>query len=333
MEALIHACAALVIAAPPPPVDAEVQPLSAEHRAIFWGSAPDPIPRQRHGLEPGDDKNHYLSSDERHLHFFRGQIKDLGGAYLGVGADPAYLFIGWQRPELAWLIDYDAWIVQVHHVYRQFFLAATTPEAFLAFWQDANTEAAERLLNSSFIPAEQQRRMTWVYRAGRQRTRSRFADLIQRYNDAGIPSFLNDLSTYRFVRGMIAADRVRPMSANLLDEHGLVGIGAASRQLGVPIRVVYLSNAEQYWRYPPQYRTNMESLLTNDTSVLLRTFAAQRSNGDYRYNTQPFRRYLAWLGASGIHKVYQIVDLPKITSRTEFPLTETTSWPGGAPPL
>ena len=56
-------------------------------------------------------------------------------------------------------------------------------------------------------------------------------------------------------------DRIRRMTVDLTRNKGVKGIGDAALDLGVPIRVVYLSNAEQYWKtYPEQFRDNMLAL-------------------------------------------------------------------------
>ena len=40
----------------------------------------------------------------------------------------------------------------------------------------------------------------------------------------------------------------------------LLGIAAASRSAGIMLRTLYLSNVEQWFRYSPQFRRNLQAL-------------------------------------------------------------------------
>jgi hypothetical protein len=144
-----------------------------------------------------------------------------------------------------------------------------------------------------------------------------------------IPSWLTDQATYDFVRESVVAGRVRPMVANLLADRALAGIAVTSERLEVPIRAVYLSNAEEYWqRYSNQYRENMASLPFDETSVVLRTVATYEQNLDYHYNVQGAASYLAWLRDPRIREVYQIVRHPRGKRRPRPPeYSETNDAP------
>ena len=70
---------------------------------------------------------HYIVSNESRQDLFKDSIAAHGGALLGVGSDQNYLLAGWSRPELLILFDFDQVVVNVHRVYRAFFLNAATP--------------------------------------------------------------------------------------------------------------------------------------------------------------------------------------------------------------
>jgi hypothetical protein len=112
---------------------------------------------------------------------------------------------------------------------------------------------------------------------------------------------------------MLEQRRVRPMVVNLLEQKGLEGIGEASNALGVPIRLLYLSNAEEYWpRYPRSYRETMAALPFHESALVLRTLLIWQVNTDYRYNVQPAQNYVQWLAQPYIDDVYDIThDRPK----------------------
>src|SRR5690606_17719031 len=100
-------------------------------------------------------------------------------------------------------------------------------------------------------------------------------------SEAQIPCYLDDQAIYDHIVGLWENDRIRPMLGNLLDEQALAGVGDAARELEIPIRVTYLSNAEQYWRYTDQFRANIEGLHFDDKSVVIRTIAFGKKSDEY----------------------------------------------------
>ena len=57
------------------------------------------------------------------------------------------------------------------------------------------------------------------------------------------------------------AGRVRSLCADLTRHGAVADIGVAARRLGVALRVLYLSNAEEYWeRLPQPFRDNLRAL-------------------------------------------------------------------------
>ena len=92
---------------------------------------------------------------------------------------------------------------------------------------------------------------------------------------------------------MLAAGRIRPMVADLNGDRGVVGIAAAAQKLGVPIRLLYLSNAEEYWtRYSEGFRANLKALPFDERSQVVRTLLTWAKNQDYVYNAQGAQNYL-----------------------------------------
>jgi hypothetical protein len=88
--------------------------------------------------------------------------------------------------------------------------------------------------------------------------------------------FLHDAGDYAWIRGLYQADRIRVVGGDLLKDKALRGIGAVATQLGVPIRVLYLSCAEQYWPYSKAYKANIASLPMDERSVILRLLYSTR---------------------------------------------------------
>ncbi len=312
------------IAAPPPPTVTEVAlgpgMLEGEAYDIFWGTAEDPAPEILNAARPDLEGRHYLRSDERNHHLFRPYIADLGGAYAGVGAEQAYTFAAWSRARLVWLTDYDPWIGDVHRIYRAFFLISPDLDDFLVHWEDEREDKSLEILRHFYGDSSDWDRLETVADELDDRAYRRLRWMRRTYRSRDIDSWVTNEDDYDYVRTLIKQRRVRPMIANLLDEQAFVDIGRASRELGVPIRTLYLSNAESYWDYTDQYRTNITAQLFDPRSVILRTNGAQGSNGDYRYLIQPAPNYVSWLAHPEVDRLRDIWDKPSIRDPGHIPL-------------
>lgn len=290
-----------------PDVGQGTEALPPQLRRVFFGTIEDSAPPERGGVTEARKNKQYLTGNEKSLFAFHRAIAGVGGGYVGVGSDQAYLFIGWARPQLAWLTDYDPDVVRIHRVHRAFFLAFADPESFLAAWSKEGTAQAVAALEAHCDPDELDalRRLYFRHRVYIHRRLSAIKRTLQRRR---LPSYLEDPSEYLYVRRMLEQERIRPMLVNLLDGPGLTGVAEASHVLDVPIRVLYLSNAEEYWeRYPDNYRASIAGFRIDERAVLLRTLLIWDINQDYRYNVQPLRNYQEWLTAPFVRNVYDIV--------------------------
>ncbi len=301
--------------APPPVVEAPAkapsidrshapEPPTARERELFFSTAEDPEPEVRGGIAKALEDVSYLVGNEWALDAFRPTIADLGGGYIGVGPDQAYLFIGWQKPEYAWLIDYDSKVMRVHAMYRVLIEAAETPRELLAFFEPESAQRVSTLLAAAPEGATLRR----MYRNNRDLFRWRLVTVQRKLAKRGVASWLDDDEMYGFVRQMVVNERVRPMRVNLLDQAGMRGIADAAAALEVPIRVVYLSNAEEYWReYAAQFRDNLVGLPHDERTVLLRTTLVWSTNKDYIYGAQQLDNFLAWLADPAVKSIEDLV--------------------------
>ena len=124
---------------------------------------------------------------------------------------------------------------------------------------------------------------------------------------AGVPSFLTDADEYTHVRALIAGGRLRAITADLTRRGAVRRIAGVARRLGVTVRVVYLSNAEEYWeRLPDEFRDNLAALPADRRSVVLRTLLTWEQNRDYRYNAQPLHNYRRWLAVAEVRTIHDV---------------------------
>jgi len=286
-------------------------PLTAAQRAILFGSPEDDVPQKRDGILGMHEEEHYITGNERTLDLWHPHIADVGGGYLGVGTDQGYLLVDWARSDVAWFVDYDAEVQVVHELYRRFFMGAATPAEFLVLWSKDGRASAQALLEAETEPARA-KQLVLAYTTYRAEIDKRLGKVEQRMRKVELPCYLTDFERYQHMRTMLEEGRIRPMLANLLDDEAVAGIAEAARTLEVPIRVLYLSNAEQYWRrYDPQYRTNIAALPLADDAVLLRTLLRVSIDKDFHYNVQPAKNYVQWLQAPYVRNVYDITGRPE----------------------
>ncbi|MSQ81474.1 MAG: hypothetical protein EXR77_00955 [Myxococcales bacterium] len=299
--AITIACAT----APAAPAWGALAPWTAAERATFWDSPQDAAPKELLGINDEFKGRSYTTGDEFHLELFAPKVRNLGGGYMGVGSDQAYIFIGWARPEVAWLTDYDPLVVALHAAYRVFFLHSADGAAFLQRWNSKNAAESLALLKQQLPPTVSKSTLA-AFRLSRSLIWARLNRVRHMLNKAKQPCFLDEAAAYAHIQQLYQLERIRPLSANLLESKAIVGIGAAARTLGVHIHGLYLSNAEEYWPYSPQFRKNIQSLPFGDAAIVWRTLSGFKKNGDYCYHIQTAASYLGYLQRK-VWKVFAIM--------------------------
>lgn len=317
------AIAGSALAAPP-------TPLPDAQRATFRNTPQDPPAKELFGINEEFAGRHYLAGDEWNMELFREHIEGKGGAYVGVGSDQSYLLMTWQRPELVFQIDYDPWVVLVHGLYHRFFLAAKDADDLVSLWHPSSAERVRGLVEADEKDAGKRNDLMRIWKISRANIHARLRLLQRTLRKRKVPSFLTDDEHFRFVVEMIRAGRVRALSANLLDKAGLVGVGEACRKLGVPVRVLYMSNAETYWPYSDQFRANIRGLHTDDKGVVLRTTGSWSINKDYRYYVQSLPTFQRWLEHKFLRKVHQMIRRRKLEGPDDVEIAVITTDPDAA---
>ena len=273
-----------------------IAPLPPEHvellNSITWDLPPeilDAVKEQHEG-------KHFLFSDEKHPELFHDSIQNLGGTYIGVGTDQGYLFTGWQRPELAFLIDYDPWVVILHHIYMTFWRACPDSVCLLEYFE--NRQKANDLLISPEARAKfasyglkDRKLISKVYRTANQSV-ARELRKIQKMDQK---TFMNDPETFQYIKTLIETERLRSFQANLLGDLAFQSIAQTLKKMNLAVTTLYLSNAEQYWGYTPQFKRNILNLPVHEKAFIMRTSATYPHNQDYRYSIQPMHVFRAWL--------------------------------------
>ncbi len=289
-------------------------PLSEADRAVLHGSPEDPPPPKLDGVKLSVENQHYVTSNEGALDLFYPAVRDRGGAFVGVGTDQVYLLVGWQRASLVWVTDYDDVVVGIHALYARLLRRADSPAAFIDAWSDRQRRRTAAALEAE-LPAEERDRLVALFLSHQHRIWRRLQALRDRMLVAKVPSFMTHRATYAFVRDLVTAGRVRALRVDVRAVKGLQGVADATRRLGVPVRVLYLSNVESYWDYSDQFRANVRAFDADARALVVRTVGTWKRNRDYRYVTQPLRLYQALLAEPCVIGYTSFIQSRKDTSR------------------
>lgn len=304
-------------------------PLSAEVRANFEAIRSDPAPRAI------IRSSHYYRTNELSHWVYRERVADLGGVMSGVGSDQLYLLAGWARPEVLVPLDFDGEITATHRVVAAVFLAKATPEEFMAAFDEANVEALQALVRAHYASDPNVESLARTARnAGRHLFES-MQMIRRRYRERGIPTYITDAAQYEFVRGLVAEGRVFPVRGDLTADIAMLDLALAARRSNLPMRLLYVSNAETYFEFGPAYRRNMMAQPFDDRGVLLRTFHSNLPHPDgepnYHYNIEAGPHAIQMMQRSSIDSVRTLLVQARSATNVRG-LSEIIAVPSGPAP-
>ncbi|MFV8750386.1 SUMF1/EgtB/PvdO family nonheme iron enzyme [Nannocystaceae bacterium ST9] len=313
--------------APPDP-----EPASAEALAHFAGITQDPIEdkpicsaavRETWGVQERGGRSEttcrdpfpYLESNEPRAWLWQPFLRNLGGAYLGVGGDQAYSFIAIARSEWAWVMDYDPRVVDHHRRMRAFILEAETPEQFIELWAPGNSKRALEVIERHHPPDADPGELAKLrrgYQATNERLHDYFREQVEDHLRRGEGyGWLANPEHYAYIRRLYQQGRIMPIKGDLLGKDSMRTVAAAARALGVAIRVFYTSNAPISWggHVTDAYRDNVLGLPFDRRSIVLQTTAKGgfRQTGHWHYNVQWGRHMHARLRQPGYDLVEKML--------------------------
>lgn len=306
------------VPAEPAPTPAPVDPLAAlssEDRITFLAGPTD-------GGEPLP--NHYVKSNERRHDTWFPYVNDLGGAFVGVGPDQCYTVAAAQGAELMFLLDIDHMVVDVHNNYEVLIEASETPAELHQRFNETEQDASLALLEEAYADVDKKtkRLRLQTYRASRETIFRHLKHVIERNQGGAQTSWLSNVDYYNHIRTLFQNDRVRIMDGDLTGADTMTSVGVATTKLGVPVRVLYLSNAEEYYKYTTQYLANIAGLPGDEKSVALRTIYNkewQHADTLWNYQVQPLASYQELLGGGKVrsrNSMFRAADKQKILERT-----------------
>lgn len=305
--ALCAAALGLLSASPAPAAPPAV--LSGEHARALDGLIADPPPAKLIDSAKSADSGlpmHFVTTNEKRLERYREVLGDRGGMHVGVGAGQNYLFIGWARSEVAVLLDFDQVIVDLHDVYRTFFLNATTADELIALWAPPRAEESRALITRFAADPARRQAALEAFELARFHVYGQLLGQQRRFRLLKVATFLTDQAQYDHIVGLWRTGRLRTVRGDLTADQAMKSVGRAARALGVPVRTVYFSNAEEYFSYDSGIRDNMAALPGDERSLVMRTAYDPGAN-DFAYGIQTLSDFRAWLALPNIKMMHQMV--------------------------
>ncbi len=244
---------------------------------------------------------HYVISDEARHDLFHEAVADKGGVFLGVGTNQNYLMAAWAKPEYLVIVDFDQVVVDLHQIYRALFLECETPAEFLRLWGPkwATRKVVYQHIRKHVPRRSVRKGVREVFYQYRRRVNYGLNTSLQRTQERGVPSFLDDQAQYDFIRQLYSEDRVLVRRGDFTGRKTMADIGRMLEKLELTVRVVYLSNVEQYVRWHHgRYRRNLLGLPVDEGSVVLRAYgwgSVRVADHNYRYYVQPAEMFHTWL--------------------------------------
>jgi len=287
----------------------------------------DTLPQKRGLTAP-----HYPSSNENRIDLFYDSIKNLGGGYVGVGTDQNFTFIAWARSEYAYLMDFDPVVVAINRIHLHFIDISPDYTSFRNLWIRKDKRASLKIIRDHFQKDPDYTTILKAYYIATG-TRSwspvpeRLRTLERLTRTYPLKTFVNQPADYEYIRTLVKQGRIRAVPGNLNGIKTFTGINNAARDLGVPIRILYTSNAEDYFRsYSKEFRMNISDMPVDETGLLIRTCSvgARRMGfpeGElipakpYHYNIQPLQNMQEWMKTISIRRVTDILKKRTAVSR------------------
>jgi len=271
-------------------------------RAIFAASPGERL------VPTGWDSGDTTISNEARLELFRKIALDRGGGYVGVGSTQNFVLAAWANADWVWLMDFTRIVVDANRVHIAFLRASPTAKAFLRLWQPAHKAEGVRILRERYGYAKGPglTKIEHAYVTAAKFVSRRFGQLVGWAKQYRFDTWLTDKKLYGRIRSLALRGRIRALQGDLNGPHTLCGIGEAAKRMGVIIRILYPSNAEEYTDFRPYkwtFRRNVRNLPADDRSLVLRTytFSPSRlpwpkgwkgvSKVGFHYNAQPLRAF------------------------------------------
>jgi hypothetical protein len=270
----------------------------------------DPLPSKR-----GLTAEHYPASNERRIDLFMPYIANLGGGYIGVGTDQNLSFLAKAKSECVWLMDFDPEIVKVNKLHFLLFSKAENYTAYKDFWNVKKKKEMEAKIQE-WTGANSKDYLT-AFQLGHLGgfIPNRLGSLDYMGKKFGLITFSNSPEEFDYIKNLIQKKRIQAVEGNLTGTITLRKIAESAKKMNCPIRLIYTSNAEEYFTYPQEFRDNILALPIDEKGYIIRTISVGAKgygfpDGEmfpdtypFHYNMQKLENLKKWMSLKSPLKV------------------------------
>lgn len=296
---------ALAVAGPARAQDdaaADLVPLAPDQRALLDAVANE---------QTAETERFYFRSNEWRQDLLAPQLVGLRGAYVGVGSDQNYTMAAMARSEVLYLVDFDRRIRTVHAIYGVLVSESPTVDALFDRFAPGRARETLALLDERLAGTGEHAPALRTFR----RYRQDWLVYLQRVRGTEWEgerfTWLGDPAKYAYMRALFRAGRVVARTADVTSTQTLQDVARSAKALGVPVRVVYFSNAEQFFPYTDAFIANMKALPTDQRSVVVRTIRHRRidnaPDGRWHYLVHHFPDFLERLDTGAYRRSFAFV--------------------------
>lgn len=239
-----------------------------------WAEAPDDaaVITSPTDEPPHHVRRHYLWSNERRHDLFFADLKDLGGGYIGVGGDQNYTLAAAAGSSVMWLIDLDSAVVYMHRLYAALLAVSPTPKDFVAKFEPRARDTVHDAVQARYTDPAERRAVLEGYHAYRDLLRDHLRSASHGRRGS---NWLADPDKYAHIRDLAMRGRLVARLGDLTGTKTVLEIADAAKRAAIPVRTVYLSNAESWFHYGDEFRKNFTTLPFDDKSVIVRTVKSE----------------------------------------------------------
>jgi hypothetical protein len=244
-------------------------------------------------------KRHFLSTNEKRHDLWMPYIKDIGGAYIGVGADQNYSFAAMAGSKLVFLMDFDRYIGNLHRLYYVCVQMSPTIDEFMKLFSHKKYNDSVRKKALSIFTEKQTNSLMSIKTSERRFFIWWHKVVVSRAKRYGYKNWLSDSEMYKRWRKLVLAKRVVILDGDLTKAKGLLHVAQILKKFGLPMGVIYFSNAEEYWgTYHKAFRKAMKLMPLSLKGMVLRgTYMKGQNQADnlYHYSVQKLTDFVAWM--------------------------------------
>ena len=227
-------------------------------------------------------------SNEDRYELFQKYVKGVQGGYIGVGSTQNFTFAAWAKSEWIWMMDFTRIVVAANKIHASFIRRATTPEEFRNYWNITNQEKAYTAIEEDYAKDPTYNFIKSSLKVVRPFFLKRVALMTTLSNKRKYTIWFKDTEDYQHIRSLILNNKVRFLRGDITGPTTVQGIAKAAKDMGVTIRVIYFSNAEEYLKttlptgelkhgYTDGFKKNWLSIPIDAKSLVIRSYSQNKA--------------------------------------------------------